>query len=71
MAGRSLWGRPVLWLGGPRVLAEGLGRAWVPAVVWWRLGVPAWCGRFDLGPLDLPLYRAKRQCPKALPDLQF
>jgi len=34
-------------------------------------GVPLWGGRFDLGPLDLPLDRAKRQCPKALPDLQF
>ena len=25
-----------------------------------RARVPAWCGRFDLGPLDLPLSRAKR-----------
>ena len=63
-------GAPGFVARGPRVPAEGLGRAWVPAVVW-GLGVPAWCGRFDLGPLDLPLYRAKRQCPKALPDLQF
>ena len=50
-----------VWLG-----IEG-GEVWLAGL----FGVVLVCGRFDLGPLDLPLDRAKRQCPKALPDPQF
>jgi hypothetical protein len=51
-------------------------------VVWWlaasiavvrrsAASTPSVGGRFDLGTPLLTLYRAKRQCPKALPDPPF